>query len=308
MKKVIITGGAGSIGTAFIKRYADVYEFYNVSRNENLQWKLKQKFPNVKNYTTSIEDCCALEGVFEKVGNIDIVLHLAAIKHIDIAQKHPIHTCKVNIIGSMNIINCCKKFDVPVTIGLSTDKACASESIYGTTKFLMERCFMEANTDRNKFALCRFANVANSSSSIIPNWKKMKENNISLKVTDKRMNRMMFSLPDAADFIYRTIKECETYGGGFTGVKGDMKTVNIYRLAKAISDDVEIIGKRTEVEKFDEDLISIDELPFTRKLEDNYVMIYDEKQDEQYNLKEPYSTKNSEIMTDEDIQKIVWGD
>jgi UDP-N-acetylglucosamine 4,6-dehydratase len=308
MKKILLIGGSGSIGKGFIKEYYDKYEFFNISRGENLQWDLRQEFPNVKNYTASIEDCCALEGVFEQIGDIDVVIHLAAMKHIDVAQKHPIHTCKINVVGSMNVVQCCKKFNVPITIGLSTDKACASESVYGTTKFLMERCYKEANTDKNMFALCRFANVANSSSSIIPNWKKMSIEGKPLKVTDKRMNRMMFSLSDAANFIHRTIKECETYGGGFVGVDVGMKTINIYKLAETISDNIEIIGKRTEVEKFDEDLVSMDELPFTRELEGNYVMVYDEKQDEQYNLKEPCSTKNAETMTEEYIQKLVYGE
>jgi UDP-N-acetylglucosamine 4,6-dehydratase/5-epimerase len=306
-QKVLLIGGSGSIGTGFIKEYYNDYDLINISRGENLQWDLEQEYPNVTNYTASIEDYCSLESIFEVI-EPDIVIHLAAMKHIDIAENHPIHTCKVNVLGSINVIQCSKKYDVPITIGLSTDKACASESVYGTSKFLMEKCFKEANTKRNMFALCRFANVANSSSSIIPNWKKMKKEGIPLKVTDKRMNRMMFSLSDAAKFIHRTIIECETYGGGFVGVDVGMKTINIYKLAQTISDKIQIIGKRTEVEKFDEDLVSIDELPFTRELEDNYVMVYDTKQDEKYNLKDVYSTRNAETMTDKDIQRLVYGD
>ena len=304
-QKVLLIGGAGSIGKAFIKEYYNNYELFNISRGENLQWELERDFPNVLSYTASVEDYCTMDNLFELI-KPDVVIHLAAMKHIDIAEKHPIHTCNVNVLGSMNVIKCCKKYDVSVTIGLSTDKACASESVYGTSKFLMEKCFKEANTDRNRFVLCRFANVANSSSSIIPNWKKMREEGIPLKVTDKRMNRMMFSLSDAARFIKRTIKECDTYGGGFVGVDVGMKTINIYKLAKTISNNIEIIGKRTEVEKFDEDLVSVDELPFTRELEGNYVMVYDTKQDEKYNLKEVYSTKNAETMTDEVIQRLVY--
>lgn len=306
MKKVLLIGGSGSIGKAFIREYYNKYEFYNVSRNENHQFELEIEFPKVTNYIASIEDIGMLDIIFDKV-KPDIVIHLAAIKHIEMAQRQPIITCKVNIIGSLNIISMCRKYSVPVTIGISTDKACASEGVYGESKHIMERCFIEANAENIKFALCRFANVANSSSSIIPNWKKLRDKGIPLKVTDKRMNRMMFSLSDAAKFIQRTINQCDK-GGGFIAVKTDMKSVNIYDLAKSISDNIEIIGKRTSVEKFDEDLIIEKELPFTYVIDKGYTMLLDEmNMNDDNRLKDVYNTKNAETMNEEDIQKLVYG-
>lgn len=307
MKKVLLIGGSGSIGKAFIKQYYDDYEFYNISRSENLQFDLKNEFPEVTNYVASIEDVCMLDIIFEQV-KPDIVIHLAAIKHIEKAQKQPIITCRINILGSINVISMCRKYKVPVTIGISTDKACASEGIYGASKYAMEQCFKEANSYTTKFALCRFANVANSSSSIIPNWKKMKNEGIPLKVTDKKMNRMMFSLSDAAKFIHRTIKECDNYFGGFVGINTNMKAINIYELAKSISPNIEIIGKRTSVEKFEEDLISEKELPFTYVVDDDYTILFDKETRVDGRLKEPYNTKNAEKMTEQDIQKLVYGE
>jgi UDP-N-acetylglucosamine 4,6-dehydratase/5-epimerase len=304
MEKVLLIGGSGSIGKAFIKQHYDKYDFYNISRNENHQFELETEFPKVTNYISSIEDVFMLDVIFDKV-KPDIVIHLAAIKHIEMAQRQPIMTCKINVIGSLNVVSMCRKYKVPITVGISTDKACASEGIYGASKYMMERCFLEANTFDTKFALCRFANVANSSSSIIPNWKKLRDEGLPLKVTDKRMNRMMFSLSDAARFIYRTIVECEEFFGGFIAVKTDMKAVNIYDLAKCISDDIEIIGKRTSVEKFDEDLISEKELPFTHIVDDGHVYLFEEVQPEEDRLKQTFGSHNAERMTMEDIKRLI---
>jgi len=307
MKKVLITGGSGSIGKAFIKKYYDLYEFYNISRGEKLQAELKDEFPLVTNYTASIEDECALYSVYDKV-KPDIVIHTAAMKHIEVIEQHPIQGCKINILGSLNVISASRWFHVPMTINISTDKACRSKSVYGNAKFLVEKCFMEANTDRNKFISCRFANVANSSSSIIPRWKKMKEDGVPLRVTDKKMNRMMFSLEDSALFIYKSIGMCDLHGGGWIGVKGDMKTVNIYELAKSISDDVEIIGVRSHVEKFEEDLISERELPFTTILDWDFFIVSNKKNDNNNRLTEPYGSLNTQKMTEEEIKEMIEGE
>ena len=303
MKKVLITGGSGSIGKAFIKKYYNNYNFYNISRNEKVQSELKDEFPRVTNFVGSVEDICSLNAVYNFT-RPDIVIHTAAMKHIEVIEQQPIQACRTNVLGSLNVISASKDYKVPITIGISTDKACASESVYGNTKFLMERCFMEADTDESRFVCCRFANVANSSGSIIPRWKKMREDGVPIRVTDKRMNRMMFSLNDAAEFIHKTIGICDERGG-FIGVKGDMKTVNIYELAKTISDNVEIIGRRSEAEKFEEDLISEKELLFTKIVDWDYIMILPERNKELSTLEEPYGTRNTIRMTKEEMEEMV---
>jgi len=115
---------------------------------------------------------------------------------------------------------------------------------------------------------------------------------------------MMFSLNDAAEFIHKTIGICDERGG-FIGVKGDMKTVNIYELAKTISDNVEIIGRRSEAEKFEEDLISEKELLFTKIVDWDYIMILPERNKELSTLEEPYGTRNTIRMTKEEMEEMV---
>ena len=127
-------------------------------------------------------------------------------KHIDLMEQNPIAGCNVNVIGSLNVISASMKYDVPITVAVSTDKACSSASVYGDTKSLMEKCFMEANTDRNRFALTRFANVAHSNGSVLPFWLNLREKGLPLKLTDPKMNRLIFTQRDAAELIMKTIK------------------------------------------------------------------------------------------------------
>jgi UDP-N-acetylglucosamine 4,6-dehydratase len=168
--KVLITGGTGTIGRAYVKNYAEFFDVYSLSRDENKQTQLWRAFPEVVGqYLGNVEDKETVFRVYEDV-KPDIVIHAAAVKHINLAEKQPIQTCKVNIVGSLNIIEASIRYDIPITVAISTDKACSYESVYGGSKYLMERCFLEANSNRNKFSVCRFANVAHSDGSVLPFW------------------------------------------------------------------------------------------------------------------------------------------
>ena len=141
MKKVLITGGSGTVGTAFINEYYDKYDFYNISRNETYISKLGQDFPKVTSY---IGDICNLEtliNVFEAV-KPDIVIHAAALKHVNLAEEQPTKAIEMNVVGSLNVIKASIRAQVPLTVGVSTDKACDSDSVYGYTKRMMELMFM----------------------------------------------------------------------------------------------------------------------------------------------------------------------
>ena len=233
----------------------------------------------------------------------DVVIHAAAMKHINIAEENPIQTCQSNVIGSINVINASIMNDVPITIGISTDKACSSESVYGDTKSLMEKCFMEADTDRNRFALTRFANVAHSNGSVLPFWINLFKEGKTLKLTSKKMNRLMFSKSDSAKLINRAINKCETDGGGFV-CSYRMKSVNMYDLAKCISNDVEIVGLRPG-EKLDEDLISEKEVPFTY-VHDDMIYIYNQENLDMNTLREGYSSSSADKMTVKEMKELIW--
>ena len=299
--KVLITGGTGTVGKAIIRQNDN--EYINVSRNEEKISELKREYPNVKSYVGNIEDKGLLLRVFKDV-KPDVVIHSAAMKHIDLMETNPIAGCHINVMGSLNVVEASIINDVPITIGISTDKACLAESVYGASKYLMERVFMNSNNDTNRFALTRFANVAHSNGSVLPFWIKSKKEGKPLKLTDPDMNRLIFTQKDAADLINRTINFTRDNGGGF--VKSfKMKCVNMLDLAKFISNDVEIIGKRPG-EKTNEDLISRKEVDRTYLYGDDIHIRMEVNQD-QNKLTEPYNSKSAPKMTTEEMGDLVWG-
>ena len=162
---------------------------------------------------------------------------------------------------------------------------------------------MDANTDKNRFALTRFANVAHSNGSVLPFWLKLKEQGKTLKLTSKKMNRLMFSKSDAANLVNEAINKCKSDGGGFV-CSYKMKSVNMLNLAKVISDDIEIVGLRPG-EKLNEDLINIKETPFTY-IEDDMIYIYNKKNLNDNKLKQGYSSEFAEDMTQTEMEELVW--
>jgi len=299
--KVLITGGTGTVGKALISQ--NDKEYISISRNEENIANLRRLYPEVKCYVGNIEDKSLLLRVFKDV-KPDVVVHAAAMKHIDLMETNPIAGCNVNVVGSLNVAEASLINDVPITIGVSTDKACLPESVYGASKYIMERVFMNTNTDENRFALTRFANVAHSAGSVLPFWLNLYKQKKPLKLTDPDMNRLIFTKEDAASLINRTIDFTKENSGGF--VKSyKMKCVNMLDLAKAISNDIEIVGKRPG-EKTDEDLISEREIARTFIYGDDIHIRMDENEDGN-KLDRPYNSASAEKMTEEEMRKLVWG-
>ena len=299
--RILITGGSGTIGKAFIREFPE-HTYFNVSRNEKFLTDLMREHPKTKSYIGNIEDEGFLVRVFKDV-KPDVVIHAAAMKHINIAEENPIQACQSNVIGSMNVIKASIIADVGITIGISTDKACSSESVYGDTKSLMEKCFMEADTDFNRFALTRFANVAHSNGSVLPFWLNLFKEGKTLKLTSKKMNRLMFSKSDSAKLINRAINKCKSDGGGFV-CSYKMKSVNMFDLARCISSNVDIVGLRPG-EKLDEDLISVKEIPFTY-VYDDMIYIYNQENLDENKLRQGYSSVSAEKMSVKEMKELIW--
>jgi len=301
MKKILITGGAGTVGSSFINKYYNDYDFYNVSRNESQITKLKQNFPKVKSFLADIRDLDSMINIFEQI-KPDIVIHAAAMKHINLAEENPAKAVEINVVGSLNIIKASVRAKVPLTIGISTDKACNPDSVYGYTKSMMESMFKQYHNEKTKFICTRFANVANSNGSVIPFWLSEAEKGNKLKLTDPNMNRLMFSKDAAAKLIFMAICSAIGIKSSFILCK-IMKTVNMLDLANMIGDGVEIIGKRPG-EKLNEMLISKKELPYTADAGDGYVYISTNKQD--INLTKEHSSANAEKMTEQEMKDLIW--
>jgi FlaA1/EpsC-like NDP-sugar epimerase len=301
MKKVLITGGSGTVGTAFIGEYYDEYEFYNFSRNETNISALQRKWPAVKSYFGDIRNLVDLIHVFETV-KPDIVIHAAALKHVNLAEENPSAAIEINVIGSFNVIQASIRTGVPLTIGVSTDKACDSDSVYGYTKRMMELMFMNKYNKSTKFICTRFANVAGSNGSVIPFWKQLAEKGDPLKLTDPEMNRLMFSTNDAAQLIRKAIVYTNKFDSGFI-MSQRMKTVNMYDLAKVISDNIEIVGTRPG-EKLNETLISTKELDHTYTV-GNSVFIFEHEQQPAARLGKEHSSLTAETMSVTEMKELI---
>jgi UDP-N-acetylglucosamine 4,6-dehydratase len=302
MKKIFLTGGSGTVGKAFIKKYYEKYKFYSFSRGEKSQVALKRLFPDVEIILGSVDDYALLSSEINKVCP-DIVIHAAALKHVDTAEKQPSLVVQANIIGSLNIIKCSQFANVPLTIAISTDKACSPDNLYGYSKYFMEKMFSEANNSKSRFISCRFGNVAWSNGSVLPFWFAQHEQNKELWLTDKRMNRLMFTSDEAAELINKCINLTKVHSDGFILSK-KMKTVNMFELSKLISKKIKIVGLRAG-EKIDEDLISDEELKFSFELND-YVIIHDYiNKNESTRLQKSLSSQSAVKMNKSEMLSLI---
>ena len=301
METVFLTGGSGTIGSAFISRYYDQYKFVSYSRNEKMQVALKRRFPEIEIILGSVEDKLTLNHSVKKT-KPNVMLHAAAMKHVDSAERQPTAAIKSNVIGSLNVIETAVENDVAKTIGISTDKACQADNSYGHTKSLMEKMFLENDSVRNRFVICRFGNVALSHGSVIPFWLNLEEQGKPLLLTDEKMNRLIMLPDDAAKLIFGCLEALNRIEQPFIFTKR-MKSVNMSKLANLISSRVEVIGLR-DGEKLDEVLLSEQEARFSHQ-EGEFVSIYGRKPSKSPPISGEYSSKNAQFMNENEMKFLI---
>ena len=301
MKKIFITGGSGTVGTSFIEKYYKEYDFFSYSRNEKMQVSLKRKFDKVEIILGSIEDKLKLSNSIARV-NPDVIIHAAALKHVDSAEISPIQAVKSNIIGSLNVIEAAIMNNISSTVAISTDKACSPDNNYGYTKSLMEKMFLEAYTPKNKFTVCRFGNVSHSHGSVIPYWLRLRAEGKPLLLTHELMNRLMFSRDEAVELVHRAILKTNKEEDTFI-LSQKMKSINVKELAHTISDNVRVVGMRPG-EKLNEILISSGEVPYTF-VDGKFITIRKYKNKNKNTLDGEYSSENAEFMTKKEIISAV---
>ena len=202
----------------------------------------------------------------------------------------------------MNLIEAVVDNEVPLTVAISTDKACCADSNYGYTKALMEKMFLEAHTSVNKFSVCRFGNVSHSHGSVIPFWLRLRADEKSLPLTDRSMNRWMFSRQEAAKLVHAAVQKAQNDSESFV-LSQTMKTVNMLKLARIISDKVEDVGLRPG-EKLNETLINEKEVPNTF-VEGKYITIRGYRNEGNNKLSAEYSSANAEFMSDIEMVTMV---
>ena len=301
MKKILITGASGTVGSTFIKNNINKYIFFSYSRNEKAQVLLKRMYSDVEIILGSVEDKLTLNNYVKKISP-DIIIHAAAIKHVDSAEKHPYQMVKSNIIGSKNIIDVSKENKIPITIGISTDKACSPKNLYGYSKKIMEKMFLEADSKDTRFCCTRFGNIAGSNGSVIPLWLNNKRLGQPLQVTSKEMTRLMISKDEASEIIEKCIDFTKKVKDGFVLAK-KMKKVKVIDIAKNISNNIKEIGIR-QGEELNENLISLDELEMTN-VKGDYILIHNKKDIKFNNLTEPLNSLNANKMHNNELVRLI---
>jgi len=176
-KKILITGGSGSLGRALTRKLLDlnVSAIRIFSRNEHQQIKMETKF-NDSRIRFLLGDIRDFKRLSRAIEDVDIVFHTAALKHVPKIQYNPFEAIQTNVIGSQNLIDACLNENIERVVAISTDKAVSPLNTYGATKALMEKLFVSASNYSNpekhqtKFITIRYGNVLGSSGSVIPKF------------------------------------------------------------------------------------------------------------------------------------------
>ena len=279
-KKVLITGGTGSLGIALTKRLLqeNVDTIRIFSRNENKQLEMDSKFHDdrLRFLLGDVRDYNRLTRAFE---DIDIVFHAAALKHVPIIEYNPFEAIKTNVIGSQNVIDACLEEDVEKAICIGTDKAVSPLNTYGATKLLMEKLFITASNylkkerHKTKFIALRYGNVLGSSGSVIPKFINQIKNNEKITITNSDMTRFSISIDEALDFILKATE----IGKGSEIFVPKLRAYSLMDVKDALFDllgktDEQIVGIRPG-EKLHEILINNDEMNYCWEYQEMYMIV-----------------------------------
>jgi UDP-N-acetylglucosamine 4,6-dehydratase len=269
-KSILITGGTGSFGNAFVSILLARFNPKRLiiySRDEMKQWEMATKFKNNNKIRFFIGDIRDKDRLYRALDDVDYVVHAAATKIVPTAEYNPFECIKTNIIGAMNLIDACIDKKVKKVVALSTDKASSPVNLYGATKLASDKLFVAGNSyagsHNTRFSVVRYGNVMNSRGSIIPFFSEVKDSG-SIPITDPRMTRFMITLEQGVDLVLYAFDDmC----GGEIYVK-KIPSMKVTDIALAIAPDAkqEIIGIRPG-EKLHEQMISSEDSFFTFEYE-----------------------------------------
>ena len=261
-KSLLITGGTGSFGRAFVKTvleaHPDVRRLVIYSRDELKQYEMSQHYserehPGIRYFIGDIRDEARLRRALE---GIDIVVHAAALKQVPAAEYNPFECIKTNVLGAQNLIEAALDSGVQRVVALSTDKAAAPVNLYGATKLCSDKLFIAANNVRGardiRFSVVRYGNVIGSRGSVVPFFLNRRATGV-LPITDPRMTRFNISLREGVEMVLWAIENAR---GGEVFVP-KIPSYRITDVATAIGPECrqEISGIRPG-EKIDEEMIT----------------------------------------------------
>lgn len=268
-KAVLVTGGTGSFGRAFVERAlaSGARKVIVFSRDEQKHYMMERAIRD-RRLRFFVGDIRDRDRLMSALRDVDIVVHAAAMKHVPICEYNPIEAVQTNVNGARNLIEAAMACGVERVIALSTDKAVSPANLYGATKLCMEKLLIAANAyagDRwTRFSIVRYGNVMGSAGSVIPLFRSQRQRG-QLTITDSRMTRFWIEMPEAVALVVRGLN---LMSGGEIFIP-KLPTTDIETLAEAVAPGV----PRTNVgirpgEKLHETLISVEEARRTSDLGD----------------------------------------
>jgi UDP-N-acetylglucosamine 4,6-dehydratase len=279
-KVVLVTGGTGSFGRAFVKMACEEYQPRKLiifSRDELKQYEMAQAFPPerypfLRYFIGDVRDAARLEMAMR---GVDYVIHAAALKHVPIAEYNPFECIKTNVMGAENVVNAAIAAGVKRVVALSTDKAANPINLYGASKLASDKIFVAAQAMAGdagtSFAVVRYGNVMGSRGSVAPFFKKLvAEGATELPITDVRMTRFWITLEQGVNFVLSSL---EMMAGAEIFVP-KIPSMHTTELASAIAPDLphKVVGIRPG-EKLHEVMVPEDDARSTVELEDRYLIL-----------------------------------
>ena len=307
-KKILITGGTGFLGINLAKKFSKKYAVILSGRNNKLNYIAKNKtrcevIPLDVSNINSIRDAI-------NYAKPDIIIHAAATKFVDLSEKFPFETIDSNVLGSSNIARVSIDKKIKTVIGISTDKASPPvKNIYGLSKSIMERLFLSSSNQSNtQFSCVRYGNVAWSTGSVLPIWKRMFDKNKTLLTTGPYMRRFFFLVSDAVTLVDTALKNIKFLNGKI--LSREMKSAQMIDIIKSwiniYGGKYSIIGSRSG-DRQDEYLIGEEELKYTIEKKINNIKHYviDFSKTDKNSIKKIVSSSTAEKLSNLDISKIL---
>ena len=274
---ILITGGTGSFGYAFIPMTLKKYNPRKIvifSRDEMKQWEMAKLFGDDPRIRFLIGDVRDKDRLSRALDGIDYVVHAAATKIVPTAEYDSFECVKTNVIGAMNLIDASIDKGVKRIVALSTDKASAPANLYGATKLASDRLFVSGNSysgsHDTKFSVVRYGNVMGSRGSVIPFFLSLSEDNNDLPITDVRMTRFMITLEEGVDLVWKAFEDMV---GGEIYVR-KIPSMKVTDVAKAVSESAKqkVVGIRPG-EKLHEQMIGPEDAMYTYEYPEYYKIL-----------------------------------
>lgn len=274
-KVILLTGGTGSFGKKFTHTLLETHNPKAVrifSRGEYLQYQMRQEFDDDLRLRFFIGDVRDRERVYRAMNGVDIVVHAAALKQVPTCEYNPIEAVRTNIDGSANVIDAAIDNGVERVMAISTDKAVQPVNLYGATKLVAEKLFVQANaytgSRKTKFSVVRYGNVVGSRGSVVPLFLTQREKG-RITLTDERMTRFWITLEQGVRFVIDCIGRMQ--GGEIFVPK--IPSMRLLDLADVLAPGIckETIGIRPG-EKLHECLITAEEARHAREYDGFYVI------------------------------------